>query len=175
MPLLELDPPTRVDPNYIAPLLAVGPDAPESQYRGVYPYHRGDGWVARIRVHDNTTGRAPLRFISRSLPLPSQAAYILAKWFESRYGDDWASVVRTRARKTRHAQPWRTWESKRYGGWLLCVWERGKRVEVTQLTRDGQATNRMMVFPTRKDALKYVWRWARQRYGDDAVNVLYRI
>lgn len=175
MPLLDCEPPTRVNPDYIAPLLVVGPDAPESQYRGVYPYHRGSGWVARVRVPDLATGRRPLRFVSRALPLPSQAAFVLAKWFETQYGPDWPRVVRMRARMTRHSAPWRAWLSSRYGGWLLCVWEKGRRTEVTQLTRDGQPTDELKVFPTRRKALEYVFRWARRRYGDDARKVLYRV
>jgi len=166
--------PTNVPPALIAPLVSVGPDASESEYRGVYKYPKG-GWVARVRVPSLTPGRAPLRNISGVVQLPTQAAFILAKWYEDRYGPDWPRVVLLRGQKGKWATPWRAWFSESRDGWLLCVWERGRRVEVTRLTRDGQLTDELKVFDSRDAAILYLPDWCRRRYGDEADRVLYRL
>lgn len=172
--MFAIAPPTYVNPALIAPLITVGPDASESEYRGVYKYPKG-GWVARIRIPSLSPGRAPLKNISGVVPLPTQAAYILACWYESRYGDDWQRVVRFRGEKGKWATPWRAWFSDSRRGWLLCVWERGRRIEVTRLTRDGDLTNDLKVFPKRDSAIRYLPSWVKRRYGDDAERMLYRI
>lgn len=172
MSSLEL--PTYINPALIAPLVSVGADASESEYRGVYKYPKG-GWVARIRVPSLTPGRAPLKNISGVVQLPTQAAYILARWYETRYGPDWPRVVRLRSEKGKWATPWKTWYSESRGGWLLCVWERGRRLEVTRLARDGGLTDDLKVFRTREQAIDYLPRWCKRRYGDEADCVLYRL
>lgn len=168
------EPPTYVNPSLIAPLVTVGPKASESEYRGVYKYPKG-GWVARVRIPSLMSGRAPLRNISGVVPLPTQAAYILARWYESRYGEDWPRVVRLRGEKGKWATPWKTWLSDSRRGWLLCVWERGRRIEVTRLTREGELTDELKVFQSRESAIRYLPAWVKRRYGENAERVLYRL
>jgi hypothetical protein len=166
--------PAYVPPSAIAPLVEVGPNASESEYRGVYKYPKG-GWVARVRIPSLTPGRAPLRNISGVVQYPTHAAYILARWYEDRYGADWPRVVRLRGEKGKWATPWRAWFSQSRNGWLMCVWERGTRVEVTRLTATGNLTSDLKVFRSRDDAIRYLPAWAKRRYGDDAGRILYRL
>lgn len=172
--MFPVAPPTYINPTLIAPLVTVGPNACESEYRGVYKYPKG-GWVARVRIPSLLPGRAPLRNISGVVPLPTHAAYILARWYEERYGPDWPRVISLRGQKGKWATPWKVWFSESRNGWLLCVWERGRRMEVTRLTRDGQMTDDLKVFPSRDSAVRYLPAWAKRRYGDDADRVLYRL
>jgi hypothetical protein len=172
--VFTVDVPGRIDPDFIAPLLTVGSNASQSEYRGVYQYPKG-GWVARIRVPGPRPGRAPLRNISRVFPFPSQAAYILARWYESRYGADWPKVVRTRAECGRWCVPYRARYSEELRAWYLYVWESGRRVVVTKLNQDGAPTKRLEVFPSREAALNYLSDWCQRRYGDNAERVLYRL
>lgn len=172
--MFTVDVPARVDPSFIAPLLTVGSNASQSEYRGVYQYPKG-GWVARVRVPGPNPGRAPLRNISGVVPSPTQAAYILARWYQSRYGDDWPQVIRARVECGRWCVPWRARWSERFRVWFLYVWEMGKRVVVTCLRRDGTPTKRLVGFPTKQAALEFLPAWAKRRYGDNADRVLYRL
>lgn len=172
--MFAVDIPSRIDPDFIAPLLAVGAGASQSEYRGVYQYPKG-GWVARVRVPGPNPGRAPLKNISGVVQRPSQAAYILARWYESRYGSEWPNVVRARAECGRWSVPYRARYLKESRVWFLYVWEHGRRVVVTELTRSGEPTKRLAIFPTREVALGYLPGWCKRRYGAKADCVLYRL
>lgn len=146
----------------------------ESGYRGVYrARHR---WAAKVkragRLYD--IGRADL---------PHQAALLVARWYAREYGPNWAAHLFGGGKDRRRRNSWEVKLSKSDGGWVVTVFELGKRVLLGPHLHpvwprlDGRRV-RPWAFPTADEAREYLRKWRARgmvrRWGLFAGSVLWR-
>ena len=115
----------------------------ESGYRHVYRHRRA--WVAKVKLD-----RRLVRI--GAAPPPRDAARLVARWFEERYGGAWPSVE-----ANRHRRPWRIRWSARLGLYMLDVWELGVPVPQAPRGRPG--------FRSRAGAEAFSRKYVRRKYG----------
>lgn len=87
-------------------------------------------------------------------------AKAVAGWYENLFGPDWPRIMRRRCHN-----PWKVWHSKRYGGFLACVWVWGEPVQVRAVGRDRRPKGEPLVFGSRAESKSAIRPFVRDLWG----------
>ena len=125
-------------------------------------------------------GRRLYRIRGSACEYPQQAALHVVAWYRERFGDQWKEAASRRALRPRAVRVWQD----STGGWRACVWEFGRRMEVSGVRKAGHAHavvdeagnchlrqrdwrtfGRALVFGSRAEAEAAVEVWLKTRWG----------
>jgi hypothetical protein len=136
----------------------------EAGYHGVYPRRSGN-WQAK-----------PAKGVSMSSrhPTPRHAAIQVVRWWKDTYGAEWLAYFQARRtvpyilRKESIEPGFETWDETGLScpamGYRLMVYIRG----VLKCVPPPDEGEDAVMFTTRKAAIRYFHRWAKETYGDAA-------